>query len=296
LHSDISTTGAGATTQHPAALAALLSAPSDWRRIDFISDLHLQDGDAATFKVWQNYMQRTTADAVFILGDLFEVWVGDDMLQARAHDDGAGQTEPASGFEARCAEVLNAASSRLPIFFMHGNRDFLLGSAFAKSCGMTLLNDPCVLDFSGQRWLLSHGDALCLQDSDYMRFRAQVRSPQWQQNFLGQPLVQRQALARTMREQSKAHQSSDLANGMMLADLDTPASCECLRTAQASTLIHGHTHRPAQHELAPGLRRIVLSDWDGQASPVRAEVLRLSAPASDQGTRVSVQRLAAQNA
>jgi UDP-2,3-diacylglucosamine hydrolase len=290
----MSATSAGTPAQHPAPLPALLSAPANWRCIDFISDLHLQAGDASTFKVWQNYMQRTTADAVFILGDLFEVWVGDDLLQGSAPDDAAGQTDPATGFEARCAQVLKAACGRLSIFFLHGNRDFLLGGAFAKSCGMTLLNDPCVLDFAGQRWLLSHGDALCLQDTDYLRFRAQVRSTQWQQSFLAQPLAQRQALARTMREQSKAHQSGDLANGMALVDLDTAACCEGLRAAQASTLIHGHTHRPAQHDLAPGLRRIVLSDWDAQAKPVRAEVLRLRTAASSQGGAVSVQRLAAQ--
>jgi UDP-2,3-diacylglucosamine hydrolase len=289
----MSATGAGIPAQHPAPLPALLSAPPDWRCIDFISDLHLQAGDTATFNAWQNYMQRTAADALFILGDLFEVWVGDDMRQASAPDDATGQTDPAAGFETRCAQVLKAASGRLSIFFMHGNRDFLLGAAFAEFCGMTLLNDPCILNFAGQRWLLSHGDALCLQDTDYMRFRAQVRSPQWQRDFLNQPLAQRQALARAMREQSKAHQSGDLANGMTLADLDTAATCECLRTAQASTLIHGHTHRPAEHELAAGLRRIVLSDWDGQAAPARAEVLRLSTVDSDQGARVSVQRLAA---
>ncbi len=292
----MSATGAGIPAQHSAPPPALLTAPSGWRCIDFISDLHLQAGDAATFDLWQNYMQRTTADAVFILGDLFEVWVGDDILQPGAPEGAADQADPESGFEARCAQVLQAATGHASIFFLHGNRDFLLGAAFAKSCGITLLDDPCVLDFAGQRWLLSHGDALCLQDTDYMRFRAQVRSAQWQRDFLGQPLAQRQALARAMREQSKAHQSGDLANGMTLADLDTAASCECLRTAQASTLIHGHTHRPAQHDLAPGLRRIVLSDWDGQATPVRAEVLRLSSGNSDQDARVRVQRLAAQRA
>ena len=158
---------------------------------------------------------------------------------------------------------------------------------------MTLLGDPCVLDFAGQRWLLSHGDALCLQDSDYMAFRAQVRNPQWQQNFLGQPLAKRQALARTMREQSEAHRISDLANGMTLTDLDATACCDWLDLARANTLIHGHTHRPAEHALAPGLRRIVLSDWDANATPARAEVLRLRANPSDQHSPVSVQRLPA---
>ena len=269
-------------------LVARLQAPPDWRCIDFISDLHLQAGDAPTFEAWRHFMQHTPADALFILGDLFEVWVGDDVLHADAV-----AAEPLIAFEARCAQVLEAASQRLAIYFLHGNRDFLLGPAFAKACGMTLLGDPCVLDFAGQRWLLSHGDALCLQDSDYMAFRAQVRNPQWQQNFLGQPLAKRQALARTMREQSEAHRISDLANGMTLTDLDATACCDWLDLARANTLIHGHTHRPAEHALAPGLRRIVLSDWDANATPARAEVLRLRANPSDQNSPVSVQRLPA---
>ena len=269
-------------------LVARLQAPLHWRCIDFISDLHLQVGDDATVAAWQRYMQSTGADAVFILGDLFEVWIGDDALQ------GAGNpSDPTVGFEARCAQVLSAASERLAIYFIHGNRDFLLGQSFAKACGMTLLSDPCVLGFAGQRWLLSHGDAMCLQDSDYMAFRSQVRNPQWQQNFLAQPLAKRQALARAMREQSEAHRISDLANGMTLTDLDANACCEWLGAVHADTLIHGHTHRPAEHALAPGMRRIVLSDWDANATPARAEVLRLRTNPSDQSTPVDVQRLPA---
>ena len=272
-------------------LVARLQAPPHWRCIDFISDLHLQAGEEATFEAWLHFMQTTRADAVFILGDLFDAWIGDDALQGAA-----SAADPGLGFEARCAQALAAASKRLAIYFLHGNRDFLLGPAFARASGMTLLDDPCVLDFSGQRWLLSHGDALCLQDHDYMVFRAQVRNTQWQQNFLDQPLAKRQALARSMREQSEAHQISDLANGMTLTDLDANASCEWLDLARAETLIHGHTHRPAEHALAPGLRRIVLSDWDLNARPPRAEVLRLHAHLSDQSTPVSVQRLPATRA
>ncbi|MDO8264066.1 MAG: UDP-2,3-diacylglucosamine diphosphatase, partial [Gallionella sp.] len=134
----------------------VLQAPSSWRHVDFISDLHLQASETATVQAWQDYMQSTRADAVFILGDLFEVWVGDDVI------GGALDPDQAPGFEARCAQILQAASRRLAIYFMHGNRDFLLGPAFASASGMTLLNDPTVLDFAGQRWLLSHGDALCL--------------------------------------------------------------------------------------------------------------------------------------
>jgi UDP-2,3-diacylglucosamine hydrolase len=244
----------------------VLQAPSSWRHIDFISDLHLQAGEAATVQTWQDYMQSTRADALFILGDLFEVWVGDDVI------GGALDPEQALGFEADCAQVLKAASRRLPIFFIHGNRDFLLGPAFAKACGMTLLGDPSVLDFAGQRWLLSHGDALCLADTDYLQFRSQVRSAPWQQAFLAKPLAERQAIARTLRAQSETRKRSTAT----YADVDTETACEWLQTAHASTLIHGHTHKPADHDLPKGLRRIVLSDWDAATTPPRAEVVRLS--------------------
>ena len=274
------------STAHTAAPPwPVLQAPSSWRHVEFISDLHLQASEQVTFLAWQHYMQHTRADAVFILGDLFEVWVGDDVID----DEGVtGQPRSALGFEACCAQVLRAASHRLDIFFMHGNRDFLLGPAFAKTSGITLLDDPTILDFAGQRWLLSHGDALCLSDTDYLEFRTQVRSPQWQHEFLGKPLAERQTIARALRAQSETRKSS----GMTYADVDRAASCDWLHTAQASTLIHGHTHRPADHELAKGLRRIVLSDWDARATPPRTEVLRLSA-GLNQSTGSMVQRMLA---
>ena len=264
----------------------VLQAPPHWRHLDFISDLHLQASEPATFNAWQGYMQTTQADAVFILGDLFEVWVGDDVV-----DSLAGKPAQAPSFEARCAQVLQAASHRLDLFFMHGNRDFLLGPAFANTCGMTLLNDPCVLDFDSQRWLLSHGDALCLGDTDYLRFRAQVRSVEWQQAFLAKPLAERQAIARSLRTQSETRKRS----GVTYADVDNSAACDWLNAAHASTLIHGHTHQPADHNLVnkqeKTLRRIVLSDWDGAATPPRTEILRLSRSPTQQTGRSTVQRL-----
>ena len=214
-------------------------------------------------------MHATQADAVFILGDLFEVWVGDDVI-----DPASSFLDPSAGFEARCGQVLLDASRRLPVYFVHGNRDFLLGPAFAKACGMTLLNDPTVLDFANQRWLLSHGDALCLADTDYMNFRMLVRSRQWQSDFLSQPLAQRQETARTLRAKSEQLKRSAAS----YTDLDTEACCDWLHSAQATTLIHGHTHQPADHDLPNGLKRITLSDWDARAVPPRAEVLRLAAP------------------
>ena len=237
-----------------------LQAPARWHTADFISDLHLQASEPTTFDAWRDYMRATSADSVFILGDLFEVWVGDDAA-----------TVP--GFEAECAAVLKDSATRLPVFFMHGNRDFLIGAGLMQLTGVTLLADPTVLAFAGQRWLLTHGDALCLDDRDYLAFREQVRAPSWQQDFLAQPLEQRKATARQLREQSEARKRL----GLPYADVDRDASVAWLRAAQANTMIHGHTHRPADHDLPEGRRRVVLSDWDAAAAVPRLEVLRVSA-------------------
>ena len=237
-----------------------LAAPSHWRTVDFISDLHLQASEPATVAAWQRYLQTTQADALFILGDLFEVWVGDDAL-----------LEPGS-FEAQGCAALHAAEQRLPVYFMHGNRDFLAGQAFLAHCGVTGLADPTVLVFGDQRFVLSHGDLLCLDDVDYQRFRVQARSDEWQTQFLAQPLATRRAQARGIRQESEARKQS----GALYADVDGPAAIAWMQAAGAHTLIHGHTHRPADHVLAPGMQRVVLSDWDAAAFPPRAEILRLS--------------------
>lgn len=244
---------------------AELHAPPSWGTVDFISDLHLQAADAATFAAWRDYMESTPADAVFILGDLFEVWAGDDTVDVAA----AAQ----DNFEARCARLLGKTADRLALFFMHGNRDFLVGPRLMALCHTTLLADPTVLGFNHQRWLLSHGDALCLGDVDYLQFRREVRSPAWQRSFLARPLAERQAIARGLREQSEARKQS----GAPYADVDSSAAREQLEAANAQILIHGHTHRPAVHDLGHGYSRVVLSDWDAAAAVPRAEVLRLTA-------------------
>jgi len=255
-----------------------LDAAPHWHVIDFISDLHLQASEQATFLAWQHYLSTTPADALFILGDLFEVWVGDDAANVTP-----GQ---APSFEAQCQQLLAAATQRLAIFFMHGNRDFLLGESFASACGMTLLSDPTVLIFDARRWLLSHGDALCLADTDYQKFRAQVRTPAWQAAFLAKPLAERQSIARQLRAQSEHHKRS----GATYADVDTAAALQWLETAQADTLIHGHTHQPADHVLNLGAqapkRRLVLSDWEAAAIPPRLEVLRLSRCAAPERLKI----------
>jgi UDP-2,3-diacylglucosamine hydrolase len=238
---------------------AELQAPASWRTLDFISDLHLQATEPATFDAWRAYMRDTPADVVFILGDLFEVWIGDDSAD-----------EP--GFAADCAAVLQATSTRVPVFFMHGNRDFLVGNGFLAACRTTLLTDPTVLGFASERWLLTHGDALCLDDRDYMRFRAEVRTAKWKHDFLSKPLVQRQAIAKGLREQSEQSKR----NAVEYADVDSAAANAWLQAADAQVMIHGHTHRPADHVLGER-RRVVLSDWDASAQPPRLQALRLSA-------------------
>lgn len=248
-------------------IGSTVRAAPHWRAIDFISDLHLQASERATFDAWQHYMSRTPADALFILGDLFEVWVGDDLTAFPGDNN--------SAFALQCQQIIQTTSARLPVYVMHGNRDFLLGPDFARACGMTLLPDPSVLEFDGQRWLLSHGDELCQGDTDYQHFRQQVRSEAWRNAFLAKPLPERQTFAKHLRAQSDARKSS----GASYADVDTAMALGWLEAAQASTLIHGHTHKPADHTLGSAsgqpIRRLVLSDWDANATPPRLEVLRL---------------------
>jgi UDP-2,3-diacylglucosamine hydrolase len=254
-----------------------LQAPSSWQCADFISDLHLHAADRPTFAAWAAYMQATTADAVFILGDLFEVWVGDDAALV------------GGSFEAECVKVLRQTGERLALFIMQGNRDFLMGPALMQASAATGLPDPTTLDFAGQRWLLTHGDALCLDDREYQTFRQQVRSPAWQHNFLAKPLAERQAIALGLRQASAARKES----GETYADIDTNAALALLADAGSTELLHGHTHKPARHPLDASHWRTVLSDWDLSASPGRAEVLRIATPNATLGKKATVRRLPA---
>lgn len=243
--------------------AQTLVAPDHWSAVECIADLHLQAHEPATLAAWQRYLASSRASAIFILGDLFEAWVGDDAL-----------LEPGS-FEADCAATLLAASRQRPIFFMIGNRDFLAGADFLRASGMQGLADPTLFIWGTQRWLLSHGDALCLDDEDYQRFRAQVRQPAWTARFLAQPLAVRRQVATQMREASEARKRTQGPESY--GDLHAEAALAWLRAARADAFIHGHTHRPADHALAPGVLRHVMSDWDlDHARPPRAEVLRLT--------------------
>ena len=252
-----------------------LVAPSGWQCVDFISDLHLHASDPLTFQVWRAFLEQTAADAVFILGDLFDVWVGDDVLSLP------------EGFERQCADVLRTAARRVDLYIMCGNRDFLMGAPLMVECGCTLLEDPTVLSFADQRWLLTHGDALCHGDIDYMQFRAKVRNPHWQQDFLDKPLAQRMDLGRAMRVESETHKN----DAAVYVDLDSQATDVLLQSRNAGHMVHGHTHRPARHLLEAGRERLVLSDWDQCATPARAEVLRLRRSSQILDANYTVERI-----
>ena len=253
------------TTEGPLALPTFweLRASNEWRTIDFISDLHLAEDTPRTFDAFASYLQHTRADAVFILGDLFEVWVGDDARH--------------EGFEARCTEVLSEAAARCAMGFMVGNRDFLVGADMLKACGVLALADPTVMVAFGERLMLTHGDALCLADVPYQRFRAMVRNPAWRSDFLGRSLTERRRAAREVRNESERRLREQVAGRD--ADIDAATAVRWMHEAGAPVLIHGHTHRPGSDTLAPGFVRHVLSDWDlDQAGTApRSEVLRWSA-------------------
>ncbi len=241
-------------------------APASWHCIDFVSDLHLCEAMPRTFEAFGAYLLQTRADAVFVLGDLFEVWVGDDM-RYRA-------------FESRCVALLAQAARIRCLAFLVGNRDFLVGDEFLHATGMVGMADPTLLTAWGQRRLLSHGDALCLADQPYQAFRQQVRAIPWQTAFLAKPLSERLQIAAEIRQASMTRHRFD---GAADADLDTGETLRWLKGLGATELLHGHTHRPGHQSLGPGFARHVLSDWDLDHAQ-RAEVLRL--------TRNGLQRLA----
>ena len=250
-------------TRQPGALPAFfeLAAQPSWRAIDFISDLHLSEALPRTFQAFEAHLNNTAADAVFILGDLFEAWVGDDMAR--------------HGFERLCVRAMAHAASRRQLAFMVGNRDFLAGTELLRQSGAMGLPDPTVLNAWGQRVLLSHGDALCLADTPYQAFRREVRSAAWQSSFLARPLNDRLKIAADMRQASHESQARRQFDGAADADVDSAEAVHWMRAMATPEMVHGHTHRPGSNLLAPGFTRHVLSDWDLDTAQ-RAEVLRLT--------------------
>lgn len=236
-------------------------APAHWRTIELLSDVHLCEQAPRTFEAWRMQLLSSDADAILMLGDLFEVWVGDDARAGR--------------FEQRCIDVMHQASAQRTLAFMPGNRDFLLGEAMRAASGLEALPDASVLSAFKRPVVLTHGDALCLEDAEYQRFRAMVRSADWQSDFLSRPLPERQRLARAMRDASTAHQSQ--RPPALWADVDPAAALQLLDAAGSDTLVHGHTHRPGTTQLSATACRLVLSDWDFDGDVPRGDVLRLTA-------------------
>lgn len=219
-----------------------------------ISDLHLSPERPDLTRAFLDFLRNTASksSALYILGDFFNVWIGDD-------DDAP-----------LCSEICRAlkllSESGTAVYLMHGNRDFLMGDAWAQACGGTLIHEPYLLEQNGAQFVLAHGDALCTRDTDYMAFRTMVRDPQWQRAFLVRPLEERRAFAEQARARSKT-MSSNKPDDIM--DVTPAEVVRMLADCKVTTLIHGHTHRPAVHNLGAGHTRIVLGDWDTQGWYVR---------------------------
>ncbi|MDP2247505.1 MAG: UDP-2,3-diacylglucosamine diphosphatase [Nitrosomonadales bacterium] len=227
----------------------------------FISDLHLCESRPAITQQFISFLDNNVrqADALYILGDLFEYWAGDDDLEDAHHQSVIQALKRLSKHNVAC-------------YFIHGNRDFLLNQAFAEAAGLQLLNDPTLLSLYGHRVLLSHGDALCTDDVAYQDFRAQVREPAWQQQFLSQPLSARKAQIEALRMRSEQEKSNKSESIM---DVNDEAVAALLRAQDYPEIfIHGHTHRPAMHPLEIDQHRIqrwVLGDWYEQGSCLRLD-------------------------
>ncbi|MBL0167841.1 MAG: UDP-2,3-diacylglucosamine diphosphatase [Propionivibrio sp.] len=225
--------------------------------IYFISDLHLSPQAPGVTRLFLAFLgaRARAAEHLYILGDLFDAWPGDDCID-----------DPENAFDHSIVGALRALTdSGVRLSVMHGNRDFLLGEEFAARSGASLLHDPYVLSLPTWQFILSHGDALCTDDKDYQAFRAQVRDPAWRQAFLNKPLKDRKAMAAAVRQQSENAKRDKLEQSQQyLMDLNPAATDDFLREHGYATLIHGHTHLPATHDhLVDGIHveRWVMSDW-----------------------------------
>ena len=215
----------------------------------FISDLHLQESRTDITKAFLGFLENTAykAERLYILGDLFEAWIGDD-----------DQNNLISEIQA----ALLKTNKTTKIFFLHGNRDFLIGTEFASSSGLEILNDPTIEEMFGNRVLLMHGDLLCIEDHDYQAFRKTSRDAKWQDEFLNKSIEERREIAHKLRTISKE------ATGIKKEEIMDVSATEVIRTMEESAvnlLIHGHTHRPKSHKITVNNKpaeRIVLGDWD----------------------------------
>ncbi len=212
----------------------------------FIADLHLSKEQPEILRLFLSFLQgpAAQADALYILGDLFEVWLGDDLVLPE--------------YQPALDALRQLTASGVPVYVMHGNRDFLLGQQFAAATGGTLLNEPTVIDLYGTPTLLMHGDLLCSDDVAYQQLRKQLRDAKWITQFLALPAQERIAFAQKLRQQSK-EETRYKAEAMM--DANSATVSDYLNQFGITQLIHGHTHRPAVHEHGDGNTRYVLGDW-----------------------------------
>ncbi len=227
----------------------------------FISDLHLCDSRPHISQTFQQFLEKTAvkAQALYILGDLFEYWAGDDSIKTVS-------------LQPNIHALRRLVSSGIPVFFMHGNRDFLIAEGFEKATGVKILPDPSLVTLYGKPVLLSHGDALCTDDTAYQKFRAEVRSGAWKTQFLSQPLATRIAYIEQLREKSEQAKST---KSMQIMDVNAAAVDDLLREfAYPPIFIHGHTHRPKKHvHKIDGntCERWVLGDWYEQGSYLKLD-------------------------
>jgi UDP-2,3-diacylglucosamine hydrolase len=232
----------------------------------FVADLHLDPERPEITALFARFLadEARHADALYILGDLFEAWVGDDDTSDAA--------------EVVADALRDLVDAGVPVSIIRGNRDFLLGADYARRCGATILHDPSVVMLHGEPVLVLHGDLLCTDDTAYQQFRAQTRDPRWQAGFLAQPLPARLAFAEQARAASKARYGELAASGHAetITDVTHATVAEWFARYGVRRMIHGHTHRPAIHDEGDGRTRIVLGDWYTQGS-----VLRVSADGFD---------------
>ena len=226
----------------------------------FISDLHLNEDEDNVARLFTNFVRTEArdAEALYILGDLFEYWAGDDDRDAPFHQN-------------IIKAIREVADQGTPVFIMHGNRDFLMGEQLAKACNATLLADPTVVDLYGTPTLLTHGDAMCTDDTEYQAFRKQVRQPAWCNNFLAQPLAQRKAQIEQLRKMSEEKKQT---KAMDIMDVNLSAVAEVFRSHHYPRMIHGHTHRQKHHQhVVDGKTcdRWVLGDWDKTGNALRCD-------------------------
>jgi UDP-2,3-diacylglucosamine hydrolase len=236
--------------------------------IFFASDLHLSAATPGLARLFVDFLAGPArqAEALYLLGDIFEYWAGDDCLASP--DDAL--------VSATVAALREATAAGVDIAFLAGNRDFLIGDGFAAATGIRLLADPHVLSVPAWQFVLTHGDQLCTDDFAYQGFRHRVRSPEWRADFLAKPLAERRQIIAALRAESEAVKRDKAASAPDLMDVNAGATEDFLRDYGYATLIHGHTHRPARHDhIVDGIHceRWVLADWREDACGARGEVL-----------------------